>query len=201
MLCPSLSISISLCRPLGLPRAETIYIHNPSQELPVTLLSMFTSSRHFHMPSFHRRVSLCVCPSFTRTLPPSLTQPHPHSSNFFLQSLFCFPLLFLSVSLPCALSLSFSLSHTVFLCSLCSLFVYFSLLPPLSHVSPLGHQYSYLNSQTAIETHSISLLCLENKSSTTTLHHTLTTVHVTSLHITYSPTDSRLKLTHKSFSA
>ncbi|KAM4604313.1 transmembrane protein 131-like isoform 2-T2 [Polymixia lowei] len=43
-------------QPLGLPRAETIYIHNPSQELPVTLLSMFTSSRHFHMPSFHRRV-------------------------------------------------------------------------------------------------------------------------------------------------
>ncbi|KAJ8001299.1 hypothetical protein DPEC_G00192880 [Dallia pectoralis] len=41
---------------LGLPRAETIYIHNPSQELPLTLLSMFTSSRHFHMPSFHRRV-------------------------------------------------------------------------------------------------------------------------------------------------
>ncbi|XP_014051061.2 transmembrane protein 131-like isoform X4 [Salmo salar] len=43
-------------QPLGLPRAETIYIHNPSQELPVTLLSMFTSSRHFHMPSFYRRV-------------------------------------------------------------------------------------------------------------------------------------------------
>uniref|UniRef100_A0AAZ3S0P4 Transmembrane protein 131-like n=1 Tax=Oncorhynchus tshawytscha TaxID=74940 RepID=A0AAZ3S0P4_ONCTS len=43
-------------QPLGLPRAETIYIHNPSQEIPVTLLSMFTSSRHFHMPSFHRRV-------------------------------------------------------------------------------------------------------------------------------------------------
>ncbi|KAM6971875.1 transmembrane protein 131-like [Aplochiton taeniatus] len=43
-------------QPLGLPRAETIYIHNPSQELPVTLLSMFTSSRHFHMPAFHRRV-------------------------------------------------------------------------------------------------------------------------------------------------
>ncbi|XP_029114931.1 transmembrane protein 131-like [Scleropages formosus] len=41
---------------LGLPRAETIYIHNPSQELPVTLLSVFTSSRHFHVPSFHRRV-------------------------------------------------------------------------------------------------------------------------------------------------
>ncbi|XP_071244420.1 transmembrane protein 131-like isoform X2 [Salvelinus alpinus] len=43
-------------QPLGLPRAETIYIHNPSQELPVTLLSMFTSSRNVHMPSFHRRV-------------------------------------------------------------------------------------------------------------------------------------------------
>ncbi|KAM3864937.1 transmembrane protein 131-like [Diretmus argenteus] len=43
-------------QPLGLPRAETIYIQNPSQELPVTLLSMFTSSRHFHMPSFHTRV-------------------------------------------------------------------------------------------------------------------------------------------------
>ncbi|XP_051558414.1 transmembrane protein 131-like isoform X2 [Myxocyprinus asiaticus] len=43
-------------QPVGLPRAETIYIHNPSQELPVTLLSVFTSSRHFHMPSFHKRV-------------------------------------------------------------------------------------------------------------------------------------------------
>ncbi|XP_056442409.1 transmembrane protein 131-like isoform X4 [Gadus chalcogrammus] len=43
-------------QPLGLPRAETIYIHNPSQEFPVTLLSVFTSSRHFHMPSFHKRV-------------------------------------------------------------------------------------------------------------------------------------------------
>ncbi|KAL1023493.1 hypothetical protein UPYG_G00041460 [Umbra pygmaea] len=43
-------------QPLGLPRAETIYIHNPSQDLPVTLVSMFTSSRHFYMPSFHRRV-------------------------------------------------------------------------------------------------------------------------------------------------
>ncbi|XP_037545643.1 transmembrane protein 131-like [Nematolebias whitei] len=43
-------------QPLGLPGAETIYIHNPSQEVPVTLLSMFTSSRHFYVPSFHRRV-------------------------------------------------------------------------------------------------------------------------------------------------
>ncbi|XP_012729310.2 LOW QUALITY PROTEIN: transmembrane protein 131-like [Fundulus heteroclitus] len=43
-------------QPLGLPRAETIYIHNPSQEVPVTLLSMFTSSMHFYIPSFHRRV-------------------------------------------------------------------------------------------------------------------------------------------------
>ncbi|XP_016430638.1 transmembrane protein 131-like isoform X2 [Sinocyclocheilus rhinocerous] len=43
-------------QPLGLPRAETVYIRNPSPELPVSLLSVFTSSRHFHMPSFHRRV-------------------------------------------------------------------------------------------------------------------------------------------------
>ncbi|XP_077380651.1 transmembrane protein 131-like isoform X2 [Festucalex cinctus] len=43
-------------QPLGLPRAETIHVRNPSQEVPVTLLSMFTSSRHFHIPSFHRRV-------------------------------------------------------------------------------------------------------------------------------------------------
>ncbi|XP_054634193.1 transmembrane protein 131-like isoform X3 [Dunckerocampus dactyliophorus] len=43
-------------QPLGLPRAESIYIHNPSPEVPVTLLSMFTSSRHFYIPSFHRRV-------------------------------------------------------------------------------------------------------------------------------------------------
>ncbi|XP_062373594.1 transmembrane protein 131-like [Sardina pilchardus] len=43
-------------QPLGLPRAETVYIHNPSPELPLTLLSIFTSSRHFHMPSFHQRV-------------------------------------------------------------------------------------------------------------------------------------------------
>ncbi|XP_052401201.1 transmembrane protein 131-like isoform X1 [Carassius gibelio] len=41
---------------VGLPRAETVEIQNPSPELPVTLLSVFTSSRHFHMPSFHRRV-------------------------------------------------------------------------------------------------------------------------------------------------
>ncbi|MGH0145551.1 UNVERIFIED_CONTAM: hypothetical protein FKN15_022858 [Acipenser sinensis] len=41
---------------VGLPRAETIYVHNPSQELPVTLISMFISSRHFHMPSFQRRI-------------------------------------------------------------------------------------------------------------------------------------------------
>ncbi|XP_041838526.1 transmembrane protein 131-like isoform X2 [Melanotaenia boesemani] len=43
-------------QPLGLPRAETIYIHNPSQEVSVTLLSMFTSSRHFYIPSFHKIV-------------------------------------------------------------------------------------------------------------------------------------------------
>ncbi|KAI3352497.1 hypothetical protein L3Q82_005447 [Scortum barcoo] len=43
-------------RPLGLARAETIYIHNPSQEVPVTLLSVFTSSRHFYIPFIHRRV-------------------------------------------------------------------------------------------------------------------------------------------------
>ncbi|XP_038568921.1 transmembrane protein 131-like isoform X3 [Micropterus salmoides] len=43
-------------QPLGLARAETIYILNPSQEVPVTLLSMFTSSRHFYIPFFHRRV-------------------------------------------------------------------------------------------------------------------------------------------------
>ncbi|XP_030643763.1 transmembrane protein 131-like [Chanos chanos] len=43
-------------QPLGLPRAETVYIHNPSPELPVTLLSVFTASKHFFMPSFHRRV-------------------------------------------------------------------------------------------------------------------------------------------------
>ncbi|KAM8878439.1 transmembrane protein 131-like isoform 2-T2 [Spinachia spinachia] len=41
---------------LGLARAETVYIHNPSQEVPVTLLSMFTSSRQFYIPFFHRRV-------------------------------------------------------------------------------------------------------------------------------------------------
>lgn len=43
-------------QPLGLARAETIYIHNPSQEVPVTLLSMFTTSRHFYIPFSHRRV-------------------------------------------------------------------------------------------------------------------------------------------------
>ncbi|XP_060773092.1 transmembrane protein 131-like isoform X2 [Neoarius graeffei] len=43
-------------QPVGVPRAETIYIHNPSAELAVTLQSVFTSSSHFHMPAFHRRV-------------------------------------------------------------------------------------------------------------------------------------------------
>ncbi|XP_036372311.1 transmembrane protein 131-like [Megalops cyprinoides] len=41
---------------LGLPRAETVYIHNPSQEVAVTMLSLYTSSRHLHIPPFHRRV-------------------------------------------------------------------------------------------------------------------------------------------------
>ncbi|XP_037388774.1 transmembrane protein 131-like isoform X1 [Pygocentrus nattereri] len=43
-------------QPVGLPRAETVHIHNPSSELPVTLQSIYTSSSYFHMPSFHRRV-------------------------------------------------------------------------------------------------------------------------------------------------
>ncbi|XP_061102427.1 transmembrane protein 131-like isoform X2 [Conger conger] len=43
---------------LGQPRAETIYIHNPSQEVAVTLLSVFTSSTHLHAPPFHKRVIL-----------------------------------------------------------------------------------------------------------------------------------------------
>ncbi|KAJ8269521.1 hypothetical protein COCON_G00121280 [Conger conger] len=43
-------------QPLGLPRAETIYINNPSQDQPVMLLSIFTASEHFHVPAFHRRV-------------------------------------------------------------------------------------------------------------------------------------------------
>ncbi|XP_062865266.1 transmembrane protein 131-like [Trichomycterus rosablanca] len=43
-------------QPIGVPRAETIYIHNPSAELPVTLQSVIISSTHFHMPAFHRRV-------------------------------------------------------------------------------------------------------------------------------------------------
>ncbi|KAI1887452.1 hypothetical protein AGOR_G00190440 [Albula goreensis] len=41
---------------LGLPRAETVYIHNPSQEVAVTVLSAFTSCRHLHVPPLHRRV-------------------------------------------------------------------------------------------------------------------------------------------------
>ncbi|KAJ8335646.1 hypothetical protein SKAU_G00389880 [Synaphobranchus kaupii] len=41
---------------LGLPRAETVYIHNPSQEGAVTVLSVFTSSVHLHTPPFHKRV-------------------------------------------------------------------------------------------------------------------------------------------------
>lgn len=56
--CDTLLLS---CRPLGLARAETIYIHNPSQEVPVTLLSMFTTSRHFYIPFSHRRVSANAC--------------------------------------------------------------------------------------------------------------------------------------------
>uniref|UniRef100_G3PX51 Transmembrane 131 like n=1 Tax=Gasterosteus aculeatus aculeatus TaxID=481459 RepID=G3PX51_GASAC len=48
--------SFCLHRRLGLARAETVYIHNPSQDVPVTLLSMFTSSRQFYIPFFHRRV-------------------------------------------------------------------------------------------------------------------------------------------------
>ncbi|KAJ8281133.1 hypothetical protein GJAV_G00063930 [Gymnothorax javanicus] len=41
---------------LGLPRAESVYIHNPSQEEAVTVLSVCTSSVHLHTPPFHKRV-------------------------------------------------------------------------------------------------------------------------------------------------
>ncbi|XP_067847903.1 transmembrane protein 131-like isoform X2 [Heptranchias perlo] len=37
-------------QPVGQPRVEEFYIQNPSWELPVTLVSMFTLSRHFHLP-------------------------------------------------------------------------------------------------------------------------------------------------------
>ncbi|XP_042196121.1 transmembrane protein 131-like [Callorhinchus milii] len=39
-----------------LPKVEEFFIHNPSWELPVTLVSGLASSRHFHMPSIHGRI-------------------------------------------------------------------------------------------------------------------------------------------------
>ncbi|XP_006004924.1 transmembrane protein 131-like isoform X2 [Latimeria chalumnae] len=43
-------------QPVGLPRAITIYAHNPSRELPVTLNSVIASNKHFHVPPLHSRV-------------------------------------------------------------------------------------------------------------------------------------------------
>uniref|UniRef100_UPI00398F63B5 transmembrane protein 131-like isoform X2 n=1 Tax=Pristiophorus japonicus TaxID=55135 RepID=UPI00398F63B5 len=37
-------------QPLGQARVEEFFIQNPSWELPVTLVSVFTLSRHFHVP-------------------------------------------------------------------------------------------------------------------------------------------------------
>ncbi|XP_039606211.1 transmembrane protein 131-like [Polypterus senegalus] len=43
-------------QPVGVPRVEVVNLLNPSHDLPLTLISLFTSSTHFYMPSFHSRV-------------------------------------------------------------------------------------------------------------------------------------------------
>lgn len=49
----------SLCfdRPVGMPKMEKVYLHNPSSEETITLVSISATTSHFHASFFQNRVS------------------------------------------------------------------------------------------------------------------------------------------------
>lgn len=44
-------------RPVGMPKMEKVYLHNPSSEETITLVSISATTSHFHASFFQNRVS------------------------------------------------------------------------------------------------------------------------------------------------
>lgn len=51
------SLLLVFPRLLGLPKAKTLYAHNPSRDRDIIVNSVFTTTRHFHVSPIHSRVS------------------------------------------------------------------------------------------------------------------------------------------------
>lgn len=45
------------CRPVGMPKLEKVYLHNPSSE-QISLISISATTAHFHASFFQNRVSI-----------------------------------------------------------------------------------------------------------------------------------------------
>lgn len=50
--------SFLLYRPVGMPKMEKVYLHNPSSE-EISLISISATTAHFHASFFQNRVSTC----------------------------------------------------------------------------------------------------------------------------------------------
>lgn len=48
-----------LLRPVGMPKMEKVYLHNPSSE-EISLISISATTAHFHASFFQSRVSTCL---------------------------------------------------------------------------------------------------------------------------------------------
>lgn len=53
-------------RPVGMPKMEKVYLHNPSSEETIILISISATTAHFHASFFQNRVSFR--PSTSRSL-------------------------------------------------------------------------------------------------------------------------------------
>lgn len=49
--------SLYFDRPVGMPKMEKVYLHNPSSEETITLVSISATTSHFHASFFQNRVS------------------------------------------------------------------------------------------------------------------------------------------------
>lgn len=49
--------SVYFDRPVGMPKMEKVYLHNPSSEETITLVSISATTSHFHASFFQNRVS------------------------------------------------------------------------------------------------------------------------------------------------
>ena len=60
------------CRPVGMPKMEKVFLHNPSSE-EISLISISATTAHFHASFFQNRVSIAcilhpslICPTQAR---------------------------------------------------------------------------------------------------------------------------------------